>query len=450
VVLVVSLVAALAVPAAAAADDWFPHNSDSTWTYQWSDSVYSKAPTLEDVSVTDTAGTAFTLAWTSDTETNDPAAAKSSGQMSFAETTAGLVNTGWSSNAPPATFPILCAKAAGCNNTIGAALHLLIWGSRGPMLAEPLLDGVSWASTGGASNDVASVSSYSGTESVTVPAFPMPVTAAKVRSDISQSGALGDPFGSGVRYVWWVYGVGPVKIEFDHTGGAVTTAVLTATDLTPKPAPADANYFPLDQGLTSTYRWKNTKYFKTQSVVEQFHVDAVSNMTAQVSVKSVSGPISMLGAYAFTLRTDGITCLWGHTKAASKAALPALGPSSLPKTQRRHFFTPYDLMTFGFNPLIPAYPAADQGWSNSGTGRDFAVYGVTGSTQVVGLDQVKVPAGTFQALVVQSTLKQAGFPAGTGTRTSWFAPGVGLVKLVFKHGDGSTSTVDLMRTTAGS
>ena len=45
---------------------------------------------------------------------------------------------------------------------------------------------------------------------------------------------------------------------------------------------------------------------------------------------------------------------------------------------------------------------------------------------------------------MRSVLKQQGFPFGSGTRTSWFAPGRGLVKLVFKHGDGSVSTVQLI------
>ena len=31
----------------------------------------------------------------------------------------------------------------------------------------------------------------------------------------------------------------------------------------------------------------------------------------------------------------------------------------------------------------------------------------------------------------------------SGTRTMWFAPDIGLVKLVFKHADGSVSTVVL-------
>jgi hypothetical protein len=58
---------------------------------------------------------------------------------------------------------------------------------------------------------------------------------------------------------------------------------------------------------------------------------------------------------------------------------------------------------------------------------------------------VRVPAGTFQALELQSTLTQRGFPFGSGVRTMWFAAGRGLVKLVFKHRDGSTSVVQLLK-----
>jgi hypothetical protein len=36
-----------------------------------------------------------------------------------------------------------------------------------------------------------------------------------------------------------------------------------------------------------------------------------------------------------------------------------------------------------------------------------------------------------------------GFKFGSGTRTMWFALDIGLVKLVFRHGDGSVSTVVL-------
>ena len=75
--------------------------------------------------------------------------------------------------------------------------------------------GLMWSSTGGAGNDVASSSTYLGQGLVTVPAFAQPVEAARVRTTISQAGALGDPYGSGTRTIWWVYGVGPVKIVFE-------------------------------------------------------------------------------------------------------------------------------------------------------------------------------------------------------------------------------------------
>jgi hypothetical protein len=59
--------------------------------------------------------------------------------------------------------------------------------------------------------------------------------------------------------------------------------------------------------------------------------------------------------------------------------------------------------------------------------------------------KVKVPAGTFQALEVQSVLTQKGPRFGSGVRTMWFGANTGLVKLVFRHRDGSTSVVQLLK-----
>jgi hypothetical protein len=447
--LLLGVLIALASAAPAAASDWLPHPADATWTFSWTDSVYQTTATKEKVTVKETKGTAFTLAWT--TQDLDPPnpddAAVSIGTVAFQDSPGGVINTDWSSNPPPAAFPILCASISGCGNSLASTYYNLIWGTRVPVLAEPVLKGVTWSSTGGARGDVTSACDYVGTEQLSVPAFQGPVAAAKVRCEVTQAGALGDPYGSGVRTTWWVYGVGPAKIEFDHSGGTaapVTTSVLQSTNQTPKTPPGDANYFPLEKGLKGTYRWQNTKYFKKPEV-EKFVVDQVVNASARISVNSTSGPIKVAGAYGFTSRLDGITNLWGLTKAASLAKLPKLGPSSAPVDKRRHFFTPFDLMTFGFNPVIPAYPAAGASWAGTTSGRDYAIYGVTGTTTIVGVQKVTVPAGTFQALAVKSTLKQAGFPFGSGTRTSWFAPGKGLVKLVFRHGDGSVSTVELIK-----
>jgi hypothetical protein len=92
---------------------------------------------------------------------------------------------------------------------------------------------------------------------------------------------------------------------------------------------------------------------------------------------------------------------------------------------------------------MPGYPSAGDHWAS--TSRDFSLFGVKGTSTVVGLQRVTVPAGTFTAVVIRSRLVQAGYPYGSGARTSWFAPGKGLVKLVFDHGDQSVSTVVLIK-----
>jgi hypothetical protein len=431
----------------AAADDWLPHPEDATWSYVWTDSVYNTVPTKEEVTVEETKGTSFKLAWSTEDQENPTDAPDSVGSVSFQETSAGLINTDWSSNSPPSYFPILCASATRCGNSLASTYYNVIWGGRVPVLASPLLEDTSWASSGGAGNDVASTTDYLGVQQVTVPAFPEPVKAAVVQSDISQAGALGDPYGSGVRTVWWVYGVGPVKVVFEHAGGIVapvTTAELQSTNLTPKAPPSDANYFPLKKGLKAKYSWTNTKWMKKASV-ESLVIDQVVNSSARFTVKHLSGPIKVAGAYGFTSRSDGVSTIWGTTRAATLSKLPALGPKALPAAKRRHFFTPFDLMTYGFNPIFPAYPDETMTWNGRASGRDFKVYGVTGTAKVLGIQSVKVPAGEFQALVVRTTLKQEGFPFGSGTRTSWFVAGKGLVKLVFEHGDDSTSTVQLLK-----
>jgi hypothetical protein len=437
----------LALPGVARADGWLPHPTDASWTYEWRDSVYAPTPTKEKVTVKEVKGSSFTLAWTTEGLENAPEAVASAGTVSFQETNAGLVNTDWTSNPPPASFPVLCGQAAGCPNALSSVYYNVIWGSRAPVLAGPLVKGLAWSSSGGAQGDVSSSAEYVGTERITVPAFPQPVTAAKVETQVTQAGAIGDPYGSGVRTVWWVFGVGPVKIEFQHAGGSgapVTTAALLSTNQVPAPTPTDADYFPLVKGATTTYRWTNKKHLPKPQV-ERVTVDAVANSSARLLVKHVSGPIRVEGSYGFSRRLDGLTNLWGTVRAATQVKFPALGPSSVAASKRRHFFTPFDLMNFGFNPILTAYPAAGQTWSATKPSRDFTAYGVTGTTKVLGVRGVKVPAGTFQALVVQSTLNQPGFPFGSGLRTAWFAPGKGLVKLVFAHRDRSTSVVELLK-----
>lgn len=445
VVAAVAVLATLAFAPSALADEWLPHPADATWTYEWTDSVYNTTPTKEKVTVKEQSGPSFTLSWTTLEQGNASTAPTSVGTVAFQETTAGLLNTDWSSTPPPSAFPVLCAVVSGCNNSLSSTYYNIIWGTRGPVLAAPLLKGTSWTSTGGAQGDVTSSSDYVGQERVVVPAFPQGVVAAKVRSEVTQAGAIGDPYGSGIRFVWWVYGVGPVKVVFQHAGGnaPVATSVLVSTNQTAKPPPPDGRYFPLVKGAKLKYSWTNTKHMKKASV-QEVTTDEVANGSARFSVKHLSGPIRVAGAYGFTMRADGATNIWAITKSASLSIFPALGPSSLPKDKRRHFTTPFDLMLYGFNPIIPAYATPGTTWKAKVPSRDFSVFGVTGTTKVLGLRTIKVGKRTYRALAVQSTLTQRGFKFGSGTRTSYFVADKGLVKLVFRHGDRSVSTVQLL------
>jgi hypothetical protein len=223
---------------------------------------------------------------------------------------------------------------------------------------------------------------------------------------------------------------------FDHVDGAVTTAALDATDLKPVTPGPDADYFPMTVGDTNTYRWTNNKHMK-QPEVEQTKVAAAANRSARLSVKSVSGPIRAAANYVFSLRLDGLRSTYGSSSAATLIKFPKIGHS-------RHFFNPVDLMVYGFGPVLPAYGVPGATW-HSGNAYDFQVSGVTGTTRIVGIQHIKVPAGRFTALEVRSTLTQKGFPYGSGVRTMWFAPDRGLVKLTFAHRDGSTDTVTLIK-----
>src|SRR6266540_4178269 len=295
---IAAAVLALSLAGVARADDWWPHPADATWTYAWTDSVYNGTPTKEKVTVKEQKNKSFVFSWTTKDLGNSGDAPLSFGDMAFQETTAGLINTDWSSNPPPPDFPILCPQIGGCNNSLASTMYYLIWGSRSPVLAAPLLKEMTWQGVGGAQNDVSSSSTYQGTETVKVPGFPDGVLAAKVRTDTTQAGALGDPDGSGVRTVWWVYGVGPVKMVFEHAGGS--DAPVTTSEL------------------------------------QETNVDEVVNSSARFTVKHIKGPIRVAGSYGFSTRTDGVTNIWGLTKAATAIKFPPLGPKSLPRDKRRH------------------------------------------------------------------------------------------------------------------
>ena len=82
-------------------------------------------------------------------------------------------------------------------------------------------------------------------------------------------------------------------------------------------------------------------------------------------------------------------------------------------------------MLFGFGPVLPAYPKPGDTWKGVKGTLDYASFGVTGTSEVIGFERVQTPIGRIRALVVRSKLTQRGFAFGSGTRTSWFSPGRG-------------------------
>ena len=424
-----------------ALERWLPNSPDASWTYAWSNNRYAPAATLERYTVARSTSASVSLAWTTDDAGNGPGAVASNGTVDYVYADAGPANSNWASTLPPPQFPVLCASATQCGNSLAGAHYLLIWGSRSPLLQEPLQRGSVWTSLGGQANDVVSVNRFPRVERVATPAFPRGVFAARVDSDITQAGAIGDPFGSGRRTVWWVYGVGPVKIEFSHAGGETSRADLVATNLAPRTRPPDTAFLPLVQGRTLKFRYTNNRYMRKASR-QDVTIAQVRNGTARLDVKQISGPIVVSGSYLLSTGRNGVRQVSATTSAATQVPFPELGPRTAPKRQRRHFFTPLDLLTFGYNPILPAYPAKGQTWKAPRTGRDRQLYGVTGTTKIIGYQRVRTRARTYRALLVESKMTQKGFKFGSGVRRAWFAPSIGLVKLVFRHRDGSVSTVE--------
>ena len=146
---------------------------------------------------------------------------------------------------------------------------------------------------------------YVGHELITVPAFPAPVDTAKIHSVVTQAGALGDPFGSGVRTVWWVYGVGPVKILFEHTAARPRSSQLQH-EPGAAPLPSDPNLMPLKPGVVGRFRWRNDRHMKRWST-QRFDGRAAWSTTPRASTCVTSRARSTCNAsYVFSNRLGGL------------------------------------------------------------------------------------------------------------------------------------------------
>ena len=177
--------------------------------------------------------------------------------------------------------------------------------------------------------------------------------------------------------------------------------------------------------------------------MQRFDVAQVVNNTSRVDVKQVSRADHRRGHVLLLDAADRRDAASASAKAATRARLPAARAAAGTAGRAAAFFTPYDLMVYGFGPVVPicahrrvvvALLARQRRLEDLRRQRRHATMLRTHQACA------RRPAAS-DAVEVRSTLHQAGFRFGSGTRTSWFAPGKGLVKLVFRTGDGSVSTV---------
>ena len=176
---------------------------------------------------------------------------------------------------------------------------MLIWGTRSPTLAEPLLQGTRWNSLGGAGNDVGIGNRYVGHEKVVVPAFPEGVEAAKVEAEITQAGAVGDPFGWGVAH--GLVGARRRAGEDRHAPRAAARSARRSCSRRtskPLPLPADVNLLPLNRG--DTRRSAGATAASTVTVT----VRRTGSLTASASVTAATVAGSALVGSDFVAKTQ--------------------------------------------------------------------------------------------------------------------------------------------------
>ena len=314
---------------------------------------------------------------------DNPADAPDSiGTVSFQETNAGLLNTDWSSNAPPQAFPILCATLARCGNSLASTYYNVIWGGRVPVLAAPLLKGADVVEHGrrrqrrrehfelpghrgdhcprvrpsGQGGDGAARTSRRRERSA------IPTAAAYARL-VGVRRRAGEGASSSTRAARGAGHDRRAPVDEPDAEGAAAGRRTTSRS---------------KKGLKARYSWTNSKHHEAAVGAGLHGRRGRERLGARVSQERLRadqgrGRVRVHARGPTASRTSG-----ARRRPRSLAKLPPLGPKSLPKTKRRHFFTPFDLMDYGFNPLFPAYPQPSNSWDGEASGRDFQVYGVTG------------------------------------------------------------------------
>ncbi|GMU53186.1 MAG: hypothetical protein AMXMBFR33_23320 [Candidatus Xenobia bacterium] len=165
----------------------------------------------------------------------------------------------------------------------------------------------------------------------------------------------------------------------------------------------EADYFPVGSGLSWVYQFKGRQSF-------DYTVEVVKTEGNRALVRTTMPQV--LTQEWYEVGSGGIS----------------LTGMEDPDGERALYQPPRPYLRF------PMKPGTSWTW----TGRLGRSSEITDSNRILASAQVKVPAGTFTCLVVETLTTQSG---GTLNQTSYYASGVGLVKYVSESPAGNWVTV---------
>lgn len=241
---------------------------------------------------------------------------------------------------------------------------------------------------------------------------------------------------NGTRYLWFSQGIGVVKMRYEHSNGVVTEAELIDFHVATK----SNSFLPISLGTSWTYKWKND--FENLTLTEKILVIENKHDKKRLALNSVVN--SEVGKKMF----DGNFYL-----PASSPYLKIAGAGSS-YTGRETPRGPKSIFSDNIENLWPdlfRYPLnVGKTWSEEG------LYNSQVKTTIEDYETVEIALGTYKdCLKLKSVFMGATADATAsmdtlerislinGTRSLWFAKGVGLVKMRYEHSNDVITKAEL-------
>ena len=182
-------------------------------------------------------------------------------------------------------------------------------------------------------------------------------------------------------------------------------------------------YFPLNAGDKWIYTWSNDTY----------HPDLITEM---IQVNEKSGSSYTLGAHHD--QADGQFWIYEQADGLGWSGWSTQGGPSFPLPMYMLLYYAYVPNDFLMQPLSQGKSWLGYGRTESSLPNHEGLSAVTSVTETV-----MVAAGIFTDVMHVHTVISGTNDYLSGERDMWFAPGVGLIKLVYNHDDGAVTTAEL-------